>query len=589
MQDRWSHTTKVMALLGLLAVGGWVLVRFSEAIPAVIISLLLAYILSPPTRWIVRHTGLPRGAAVLIVYLIVLVLLVLAPILVSPSVASLASGVQFDMASITALAHDLSNYQVTLGPLQLQVGAVLLQSATGLQKLLSSLGPQALLSLFNVLSSLLWVVFVMVVTFWLIKDSHKLEKWFFEHLPKSYRHDVSRLLRELDAIWGSFFKGTLVLALIVGTLVGLAMWILGIQHVLLLAIFAGFMEFIPSLGPTLGAILATVVAFLGGSSWLPLEPWIIALIVLAVYILIFQFEQVYLYPRVVGRRVNLHPGVVFVGAVLGAMEFGLLGVLLAAPVLASARVLIRYVWRRLMDQAPFPEEDQAERLAIQWRGMLGGQPIQAVLFDLDGTLAETDEQIIQRILRLLGPVNRLFPENHAEVYVRRWVMRAEPLVAWVFSRLNALDLDDDMTAAARRIRLWLGYKPSRDLQPVAQAQETLQALQARYPLGLVTTRDKESTRRCLQRWGWEDLFDVVVAREDVRRLKPHPEPVFTAAQALGVEPERCVMVGDTLADVQAARAAGAVAVAVLTGFGSQEDLNEADITLPHVAALTTWL
>ncbi|HHB90640.1 MAG TPA: AI-2E family transporter [Anaerolineae bacterium] len=585
----WSNTTKLVVVLILVGIGGWVLVTFSEALPSIIISGLLAYLLIPPTDWLVRHTGLPRGLAVGVIYLILLLLLILTPIVLTPSITSIASSVQFDMAAVTALADNLSNTEITLGPVQLQVGEVLLQSATGLQQLLSSFGSQAILSLLNVLSSLFWVAFVVVVTFWLVKDSYKLEKWFFEHLPKPYRKDVSYLLKELNLIWGSFFKGTLVLAIIVGTLVGLAMWILGIQHVLLLAIFAGFMEFIPSIGPAVGAILATLIAFLGGSSWLPLENWMIAILVLVVYTLIFQFEQVYLYPRIVGRRVNLHPGIVFVGAILGAVEFGVLGVLLAAPVLASARVLGRYLVRRLADQPPFPEQDEATATAIRWRGMLRGEPIAAVLFDLDGTLAETDETLIQRIMAWLGPLNRLFPNNNAETYVRRWVMRLEPVVAWVLSRLDAVDLDDDAFNAVRRVRTLLGYKKSLDLQPVDGALPTLETLRTRYRLGLVTTRDRHSTRRFLDRYGFTPLFDVIIAREDVHRLKPHPEPVIKAAEALGVEPVQCVMVGDTLADIHAARAAGAASVGVLTGFGTKEALGEADVVVDSINDLPRWL
>jgi len=588
-QTGWSNTTKLVVLLILVLIGGWALVQFSMALPPIIIAVLLAYLLTPPTDWIVRRTGLPRGLAVGIVYLILLVLIILTPILLSPSIASIASGVQFDVDALTALADNVRNMEITLGPVELKVGEVLLQSATGLQQILSNFGSQALLSILNVLSSLFWVAFVVVVTFWLVKDSYKLENWFFEHLPKPYRRDVSYLLRELNLIWGSFFKGTLVLAIIVGTLVGLTMWILGIQHVLLLAIFAGFMEFIPSIGPTLGALLATIIAFLGGSSWLPLENWMVAILVLAVYTAIFQFEQVYLYPRIVGRRVNLHPGIVFVGAVLGAVKFGILGVLLAAPVLASARVIGRYLLRRLTDQEPFPQEDQAAMTAIRWRGMLRDAPIAAVLFDLDGTLAETDDHLVHAILRKLGPLNRLFPDNNAEDYVRRWVMRLEPVAAWFLRRLDDVDLDDDAFNAVRRIRTMLGYKKTTDLHLVKGAEATLRELSTRYRLGIVTTRDRHSARRFLEQHDLLDLFDVLVTREDVRRLKPHPEPVMQAAEKLGLQTVQCVMVGDTLADVRSARAAGAASVGVLTGFGTKEDLNEADVVVDSVNDLLQWL
>jgi HAD superfamily hydrolase (TIGR01549 family) len=588
-ESSWSNTTKLIVLAILLILAGWVVTRFSAAIPSLIVSALLAFLLTPPTNWLIRRTGMPRGLAVALVFMVVLAFLILAPVLITPSLLALTSNVQFDFQSFNDFVDNIGNISLSLGGITIDVRDLLLQSSTGLQQFLTTYVSQAALSILGMLSSLFWVFFVVVVTFWLIKDSYKLENWFFEHLPKPYRRDVSRLFRELGLIWGSFFKGTLVLAFVVGTLVGLTMWVLGIQHVLLIAIFAGFMEFIPSVGPVLGALLAVFVAFFGGSSWIPFDNWLVALMVLVIYTLIFQFEQIYLYPRVVGRRVNLHPGVVFVGAILGAMEFGLLGVLLAAPTLESARVLLRYILRRLSNLDPFPEEQEVEAAAIQWRGMLRGQPMAAILFDLDGTLAETDDQIVDRLIAKLGRLQRFFPNGDARPYVRRWVMRMEPLAAWWLARLDAVDLDDNAFRVARRIRKVLGYKKTDELELVEGAEAALHDMHARYKLGLVTTRDRNSTMRFLNRQDITDLFDVIVCREDSRRLKPHPEPVFRAAEALGLPPEQCVMVGDTLADIRAGRAANAATVGVLTGFGDRDDLDEADLVLDSVVDLVHWL
>lgn len=588
-ENTWSSTAKLVVLLLLLIIGGWVLVRFSEAIPPLIISGLLAFLLTPPTNFVVRHTGLPRGVAVILVFLVALVFIILTPVLITPNLVALASNFQFDFNAINDFINQIGSDKISWGPITIDVRAILLQSTTALQQFFTTYISQAALSLLSMLSSLLWVAFVVVVTFWLIKDSYQLENWFYEHLPKAYRRDVTRLARELSLIWGSFFKGTLVLAFIVGFLVGLTMWILGLRYVLMLAVFAGLMEFIPSLGPTLGALLAVFVAFFGGSSWMPLDNWIIALIVLALYVLIFQFEQIYLYPRVVGRRVNLHPGVVFVGAILGAVEFGLLGVLLAAPTLASIRVLMRYILRRMMGLAPFDEEDQQDVTLIQWRGMLRGQPVVAILLDLDGTLADTDDQIIASIEKRLGPLQKLFPNHDAHAYIRRWVMQLEPIAAWWLARLDAIDLDDNGFKMAKRLRELLGYKKSADLALVPGAAQALRELNQRYRLGLVTTRDRHSTMRFLTRHHLDELFEVIVTRDDVRRLKPHPEPIFKAAEMLDLSPEQCVMVGDTLADINAARAASAPAVGVLTGFGDKDALSGADLVVPSVADLVQWL
>jgi phosphoglycolate phosphatase-like HAD superfamily hydrolase len=89
--------------------------------------------------------------------------------------------------------------------------------------------------------------------------------------------------------------------------------------------------------------------------------------------------------------------------------------------------------------------------------------------------------------------------------------------------------------------------------------------------------------------GLIDLFDVIVTRDDVRRLKPHPEPVLQAMEKLEAEADRCVMVGDTSVDVLAARAAGINSIAVLCGFGQRQDLKDADILLDSTTDLTQRL
>jgi phosphoglycolate phosphatase-like HAD superfamily hydrolase len=81
----------------------------------------------------------------------------------------------------------------------------------------------------------------------------------------------------------------------------------------------------------------------------------------------------------------------------------------------------------------------------------------------------------------------------------------------------------------------------------------------------------------------------VVTRDEVKRLKPHPMPVRLAVKALGLEPSQCVLVGDTGVDVRSAKAAGALTVGVLCGFGERDDFEAADLVLDSPAQLVEWL
>ena len=589
METRWSSTTKLLITVALFLVGAGLLLRFSAIIPPLLISFILAYLLKSPTDWIVRRSGAPRGLAIIFIYLIILAILALAPVLATPSVLAITSNINIDIESLAPLLERLGAETYVIGPLEIDVPDLSQQLLQGLQNLVQPFASGALQVVTSVASSFLWITFVLVVVFWLIKDSHKLEVWFLDRLPKSYREEITTLFHDLGVVWGSFFRGELALALVVGTLVGVSMWILGMDHVLLLAFISGLMEFIPTVGPVVATIPGILIAWFGGSSWLPISNAALTLIVIIVYIVVFQLEQLYLLPRVVGGRVRLHPGVVFVGTIAGAFFFGVLGVLLAAPIIASARLVGSYIYRKLMDMEPFATIPGTASDAIEWRGMIHGYPITTVLIDLDGTIADTDDQMVDELATRLGFMQRIFPGDDATPFIRHFLLMVEGPINWFITRSDRLDLDDDLFRLNRWMRHALGHRRPEELQIIPGVDDTLLELSRKYQLGLVTTRGRQVTEQFLTDQGLTDLFEVIVTRDDVRRLKPHPEPILQAMEKLGAEPERCVMVGDTSVDVLAARAADINSIAVLCGFGQRKDLEDADIILESTIDLTQRL
>jgi len=585
MNTRWTTTTKLVVLVCALVIGAWLLMQFGEAVPPLLIAFVLAYLLKGPTDSLVRRTGLPRGWAAAIVLTGVVMLLALAPVLVTPSLAALVGRLQAELAALTPVLQQLGDRVVELGPLTLRGDELVPQLIQGFQALMTPAASSIIGVVSGIASSLLWVLFVFVLVFWLLKDSHKLRNWLLEQTPAPQREELSEILRRLGLIWGSFFRGQMLVALIVGFVVGLGLWVLGISNVLLLAVLAGLGEFIPTIGPVLATIPALLVAFFGGSSWLPLSKPVVTLIVLLFYLLVFQLDQIYLLPRVMGRRVQLHPALIFAGIVIGAAEFGIGGVLLAAPLLATARLLGGYLYARLLDREPFP----TGAAAVEPRGWVGGRPVAGILFDLDGTLADTDDTLIAELAARLGRWRRLFPAGDPRPFLRHLVVMAEGPGNGLITQLDRLGLDEQAFRLSRWLARLLGQRQAERMTLIPGVDSMLQQLKGSYRLALVTTRDRETVTRFLHRHGWEGLFDAIVTREDVRRLKPHPEPVLLAAQRLGLAPEDCLMVGDTAVDIQAGGAAGARTVGVLCGFGQARDLADADRLLPTTAALADLL
>ncbi len=585
MNTRWTTTTKLVVLVCVLVVGAWLLMQFGEAVPPLLMAFVLAYLLKAPTDALVRRTGLPRGWAAAIVLTGVLMLLVLAPVLITPGLAALMGRLQAELAALTPVLERLGEQMVELGPLTLRGDELVPQIIRGFQTLLTPAAGSILRVVSGMASSLLWVLFVFVLVFWLLKDSQKLRNWLLEQTPAPQREELSEILSRLGLIWGSFFRGQVLVALTVGFIIGLGLWVLGLSNVLLLAVLAGLGEFIPTIGPLLATVPALLVAFFGGSSWLPLSKPVVTVIVLLFYLLVFQLDQIYLLPRVMGRRVRLHPALIFAGIVIGAAEFGIWGVLLAAPILATARLLGGYVYARLLDREPFP----TGAAGAEPRGWVSGRPVAGILFDLDGTLADTDDTLIAELAARLGRWRRLFPAGDPQPFLRHLVVMAEGPVNGLITQLDRLGLDDQAFRLSRWLARLLGQRRAETMRLIPGVDGTLRRLKTGYRLALVTTRDRETVMRFLHRNGWQGLFDAIVTREDVRRLKPHPEPVLLAARRLGLAPHDCLMVGDTAVDIQAGAAAGARTVGVLCGFGQARDLADADRLLPTTAALVDLL
>ncbi|MDF1514266.1 MAG: HAD family hydrolase [Anaerolineae bacterium] len=194
--------------------------------------------------------------------------------------------------------------------------------------------------------------------------------------------------------------------------------------------------------------------------------------------------------------------------------------------------------------------------------------VKAWFFDLDGTLMDTDDQAVNSLankLRFLGALsaNRL----------ARWlIMKSETPMNFALTLVDILGMDTVLF----KLRAWLHrHQPKPTFRIIEGVKPMLEYLHEHAELVVVSTRSQVDAMAFLEQHGLADLFSLVVSQESTPRLKPHPDPVIYAAQALGLSPDACVMVGDTTVDVLSARRAGAWAVGVLCGFGEEAELQRA--------------
>lgn len=350
----WSTSTKLTLVLLLLGLGIFLLYRFRAVIIPFILSVILAFILLPMANWIESRLRLRRGLAILLAYLVLLTGLTTIPMLLIPPLAAQAAELNLDIQRMLAEIETLLGKRYVIAGQTIDLQAMLRQASVSVRGLLEPFFAQTLQIAFEFVTSLIWVIFILVISFYLVKDAAALQRWVEELVHPAYREDYMRLRSEINQIWNAFFRGQLALALIVATIFTLVGFVIGLPFALTMGVLAGLLEFMPSLGHGIWLTIAALLSLFFGSTWLPLPNWVFTLVVVGMHLFYQQFDLNYLIPRVIGRRLHLPPLVVILGIVSGALLAGVLGVVLAAPTIASARVVGRYVYANLFDLQPFP-------------------------------------------------------------------------------------------------------------------------------------------------------------------------------------------------------------------------------------------
>jgi predicted PurR-regulated permease PerM len=218
------------------------------------------------------------------------------------------------------------------------------------------------------------LVFTFLASIYMSLDALALHDAILRAVPVRFRPESSILLNRIERTWNAFLRGELTLILFIGTIDWLGLTILGIPGAPYLGIISGLLEIVPNIGPVVATIPAVIVAILQGSIYLHVSPLFLALLVIAFYTLVQQFENNLIVPRVLGKAMNLPPLVVMIGALVGAEVGGMLGVMLATPLIATMREIVSYIYRKILGENPFPPEEEAQtpeaplpNKTLEWR------------------------------------------------------------------------------------------------------------------------------------------------------------------------------------------------------------------------------
>jgi len=215
------------------------------------------------------------------------------------------------------------------------------------------------------------------------------------------------------------------------------------------------------------------------------------------------------------------------------------------------------------------------------------EKIRALIFDVDGTLSDTDDRWTYQLEKILKPFSFFIPGDGTKKIARWTIMNIESPMNLIYHWLDHVDLDIWAARTFSYLSQKRNSKQDRKHWLIPGVEEMLDVLAPRFPMAIVSTRDENSTISFLEQFEIRKYFSVIVTALTCRHTKPFPEPVIWASKQLGYSPNECAMIGDTTVDIYAGKAAGAQTVGVLCGFGQENELTKAgaDLILPATSSL----
>ncbi|WNV73815.1 AI-2E family transporter [Geodermatophilus sp. DSM 44513] len=341
-------SAQLLVIAAGLVVVGWVLGMLWPVLLPVILALLFATVLWPPTR-LLRRAGLPAALAALVVLLGFLAVIVGLFSWIVPQVADQAEELA-DAA--TAGLQDVQEW-VSGPPLNLgedQIGNAVDQVINTIQGNAQNIAGYALTGATAVGGLLLNLVLALVLVFFFLKDGPRWLPWLAAQTGPKVAPHVGALSYKTWSTLSEFIRQQALVGFIDAFFIGLGLWILGVPLVLPLAVLTFFGAFIPIIGAFVAGFFAVIVALVSNG-------WQTALIVLVIVLVVQQVEGNVLQPILQGRGLNLHAAVVILAVTLGGSLYGILGTFLGVPVAALIAVVYRYLRDELDGRTPEIADD----------------------------------------------------------------------------------------------------------------------------------------------------------------------------------------------------------------------------------------
>lgn len=313
----------------------WEIIRF------VLYSIVLAYILTPASRWLELYMPRPRAVLVLyiaIILIFVLLMVVLIPLLIRQSIA-LINRLPDLGKHMQDIMVKFQEEMVRLGiPYRLQI--TLNEYLDDLDGWLASYIKSKMDGAVDGAGKIAAIFTLPVLSFYFTKDREYFKKGIVGLIPSKIRRPILQMAAEISRILDRFIRGQILVALIVGIFTTIGYMIIGLPYAALMGLFMGIFEIVPYFGPFIGAIPAAIIAISHSTSKL------IATII--VVTMVQQLESNIFTPKIMGNHVGLHPIYIIIALWVAGVFFGVIGMFFAVPTVLILRVMIKSIYRSIV-------------------------------------------------------------------------------------------------------------------------------------------------------------------------------------------------------------------------------------------------
>jgi predicted PurR-regulated permease PerM len=347
---RLVNALTILAWVAIAAVIFLILGRVVDALTLLSFAVLVAYVIYPLVKLLERI--MPRPVAIILVYVLIFgICCGLLYIFVVLAIAQLNSLIQFFKTAFQPGQANpfqpLIDVMNKLGITQDVIANSIQQIIGQLQNTVNDIVPL----LKSIATILINLVLVTTLSIYFLLDGERVFNWLNKKTPLMYRQNISFLVDAVARAVGGYIRGTILLNVLFGALVGLGVGLLGVPFAFLLAMITFFLGFIPVVGGYFIAIICILFA-------LP-EGWLVTVAV-AIFITVLQGLVIgpILGPRIVGKAVGLHPIVAIFAILVGGELFGLLGALFAVPIAGVIQTIFMALWSSWRELQPeqFPQE-----------------------------------------------------------------------------------------------------------------------------------------------------------------------------------------------------------------------------------------